>query len=730
MQAAMRRARGPAPWPLLSIRITTPFLPILPFLLSVVLAPAWAKKPDLESIPEIRQLQGILRTASDRDSVRFLLAQVYRETGTMEGRDRALALLRQVRPRYYDTFRYHRELAQIYLDGQRYDDAREAMRRAVKRAPNEISARGELARMLFRHALRTCEQDDINELIRLLDETLVIAPEQRDALLYKSMALDLGAILDPARRAENALAARTCTEAILKNDPADLVALLLQGAHCLDLGEPDRADIWFQRGLALSPPEEQAAYLMPTLCAPGPVLQRLAAAPLALMDSIATSYWDSRDPTPLTAVNENLLEYWKRMVLADLFFAEPAENQRGWQTPRGELFVRYGPPELIDFEKASFEEGEAPVAIDLPLARRRARIVGPMSLGFLCPAQNWRYTFGGRPAEFSFVDPTLHDRFIEASPGTTEAFTRSTPSVLVDGSQGDFQECFVASAGTRGDGGMTRESIIIGLPAGEGKSDPWAGARVDLRVLDPVGRELSSEVLDIPERAARRLPAGAALNVIDRDVPLRPGRYTTEVRIATQARSGTFTRPLVVRSFGRDSLQISDLRLAFPPEPGDSGAVAGTGSAANPAGLVPRGAPLEVAFEVYNLVPTTAGLARYRVRYTVLPLAYAREYSRLLAAANAARDPALQFGGLGRSLGGVVLEEANYADLLFPPMEASLAPGARCRASFRLETSTLRDGSYALLVTLTDVNADRSVSARSPFIILPEEEFRTALKAE
>jgi hypothetical protein len=187
---------------------------------------------------------------------------------------------------------------------------------------------------------------------------------------------------------------------------------------------------------------------------------------------------------------------------------------------------------------------------------------------------------------------------------------------------------------------------------------------------------------------------------------------------------------MIVRSFGRDSLQLSDLRLVFATARADSGSALSGEAAPNPTGLVPRGSPLGVAFEVYNLTPAASDLARYQVRYTVLPLAYAREYGRLLASGDAARDPSLQFGKLGRSLGGVTLAEGNYADVLLPPMETPLAPAARCRSSFRLETGGLREGNYALLVTVTDLNAKRAVSVRTSFSVLSEEGFRAILGAE
>lgn len=504
----------------------------------------------------------------------------------------------------------------------------------------------------------------------------------------------------------------------------------MRGAHCLDLGEPEGADRWFRRGLELSSPNYRAAFLVPVLCAPEAVLRQLAEAPAAIRDSLSGAFWDSRDPTPLTPVNENLLEYWKRLVLADLFFGQPGDSLRGWQTPRGELLVRYSPPEAMSFEKAHWAGGEAMVRSDQGLERQKAGGTASPTLPFIYPQQTWQYTFGGRQIAFAFIDPTLHDRFIAAKPGVVENFTRTAPAVLTEGFHGNIRNCFLGSAGTRGEGGRTRQSFVIGLPAGDGSTDPWAGARIDVRLLDNVGHELSSELHTIPEKSAHPLPLGVTLALISEETPLAPGRYTAEVRVAAGDRAGAYALPVEVRSFGRDSLQLSDLRLAFVAERADTGSAPPGEPVSNPTGLVPRGTRLGVAFEVYNLSPAAGDRARYQVRYTVLPLAYAREYTRLLASGNAARDPSLQFGRLGRSLGGVTLEDGNYADVLFPAIETQLAPAARCRSSFGLETAGLDDGTYALLVTVTDVNASRMVSVRTPFSVLSEAGFRAALAAD
>ena len=55
--------------------------------------------------------------------------------------------------------------------------------------------------------------------------------------------------------------------------------------------------------------------------------------------------WKLRDPTPDTAVNELMNEYFKRVVYANMQF-ESFIN--GWETDRGMIYIIFGPPDGID----------------------------------------------------------------------------------------------------------------------------------------------------------------------------------------------------------------------------------------------------------------------------------------------------------------------------------------------------------------------------------------------
>ncbi len=58
-------------------------------------------------------------------------------------------------------------------------------------------------------------------------------------------------------------------------------------------------------------------------------------------------YWLLNDPLFLTEGNERQLEHFSRVAYADLRFSAPSAGQRGWETDRGTIFIRYGQPAEI-----------------------------------------------------------------------------------------------------------------------------------------------------------------------------------------------------------------------------------------------------------------------------------------------------------------------------------------------------------------------------------------------
>jgi GWxTD domain-containing protein len=55
-------------------------------------------------------------------------------------------------------------------------------------------------------------------------------------------------------------------------------------------------------------------------------------------------FWQLSDPLYLTEANERRVEHLSRIAYSDLRYAEPETGKRGWETDRGIIFLRYGPP--------------------------------------------------------------------------------------------------------------------------------------------------------------------------------------------------------------------------------------------------------------------------------------------------------------------------------------------------------------------------------------------------
>ena len=56
-------------------------------------------------------------------------------------------------------------------------------------------------------------------------------------------------------------------------------------------------------------------------------------------------FWNERDPTPGTPVNEAMVEYFRRIAYANKNYRSYAE---GWLTDMGRVYIVYGPPDRVD----------------------------------------------------------------------------------------------------------------------------------------------------------------------------------------------------------------------------------------------------------------------------------------------------------------------------------------------------------------------------------------------
>lgn len=136
-------------------------------------------------------------------------------------------------------------------------------------------------------------------------------------------------------------------EDVVRSQPDSGWSYLLLGLGLARSGRLEAAARAFQRALELLPASERRFFEDPERL----LREREAECYVTLTgrDQAAyrAVYWRKADPLHLTPVNERRLEHLAPMVYADIRFSAPEVGLRGWDTDRGDVYVRYGPPRRI-----------------------------------------------------------------------------------------------------------------------------------------------------------------------------------------------------------------------------------------------------------------------------------------------------------------------------------------------------------------------------------------------
>jgi len=109
-------------------------------------------------------------------------------------------------------------------------------------------------------------------------------------------------------------------------------------------------------------------------------------------DSFIEQFWRRRDPTPETEENEFKEEHYRRIAYANERFASGIP---GWKTDRGEIYIKYGPPDEVDSHPSG------------GLYQRSPEEGGGSTTVF--PFEKWRYRYLeniGTDIVIEFVDRT------------------------------------------------------------------------------------------------------------------------------------------------------------------------------------------------------------------------------------------------------------------------------------------------------------------------------------
>ncbi len=311
-------------------------------------------------------------------------------------------------------------------------------------------------------------------------------------------------------------------------------------------------------------------------------------------------FWTERDPLFLSPLNERLMDHCGRVAYANLRFSDSHQELKGWETDKGELYIRYGEPKERVVRAGEFNR-----------PRLEVWAYDDFTLWFANPISSaWKFE-GARIRRISIdVKEDFIERVYERFPDPY-AWDRYRPLHQL----AQFRER----------DGETRVEFYYALPQGRVQSSgQGAGfADVDLRkgvfLFDANWDTVKTTVTDV-----QRLPR-VRLKSIKRDYyfvseqfQVAPGEYyfAVEAENPETREIGSVRDSVQVRAFSSDSLEISSVLLARRIElRGEQRDRADFRILPNPLRRYDFGSRGAIYFEIYNLSQDAFGETHYEVTY-------------------------------------------------------------------------------------------------------------------
>jgi GWxTD domain-containing protein len=324
----------------------------------------------------------------------------------------------------------------------------------------------------------------------------------------------------------------------------------------------------------------------------------MSAAQQAQLDRI---YWAVSQPLFLTQVNEVQVEFFTRLTYVIHRWSDPFRRLPGYDSDRGSVYLRWGPPDIwasfgrgaqSQWDALSSLEGERNTIFWL-YRSSQLRFMFSMTPGF------GRTTFSG---DFRTFYNEVRDLF--------PARFDNVPVVA------DMDTILVQFAQFRGEDSTSTElGVFTFMPIGR----MARGASTKELELQTAAILRDGRMRDVQrDRRTETIPARDSLQVERRsfrfEVPPKDYLLRVEARLPAVERAARSTSALRVRSYGTDSLMMSDVLVAERVAPRDSTFQRWTDFLLVPsAGRFVPNDPVGLLWEIYNLQPDSSGTAHYTV---------------------------------------------------------------------------------------------------------------------
>jgi GWxTD domain-containing protein len=295
---------------------------------------------------------------------KWRLAQLYLSTDMMKHRRHVLELLDDVSRLQPSNPDPHFLWAEVAGAMQYHREVRVRMDGVIERHPDRVESRVVLASAEYRLGVQRLSEDRLRSARRAWRAAVDV--DSSGAEVWHGLALSALALGEyrATRRAARSLARR---------DPVS--GLMLEAAAHHRLGDSDLAWSRFEEVLEFIDESERWVFLRGHGFLSGADLEAIAVNAISraeafeilrregrqplpgddidweavlrdagIRERVLAEWWTIFDERPAQEYSTGELEYWTRLVEADALFGRPGEGVRGWHTPQGDVWVRWGRP--------------------------------------------------------------------------------------------------------------------------------------------------------------------------------------------------------------------------------------------------------------------------------------------------------------------------------------------------------------------------------------------------
>ncbi|MEP6780165.1 MAG: GWxTD domain-containing protein, partial [Gemmatimonadaceae bacterium] len=396
-------------------------------------------------------------------------------------------------------------------------------------------------------------------------------------------------------------------------------------------------------------------------------------------------YWMLSDPLVATPENELRLEFLSRVTYAEFLWTNEDKKMHGADTDRGDLHVRYGPPDRSMTISGSTVDDDAREGANATLVW--AYNNGLMFVFDLPPG------FGTATVAFDNKDAVSHMEAALPVAWTNVPVTKILDSIATRNvrfrASKDSTDVLVTAL-------IPMDSLLSGM-----KDVDRLPVDIDIRVYD--ARALAHGVESVQSAVKRDSTAAAARRMWTKRVG--PGANVIRIE-ALQSDTKRAARSMtIVNTAAETGFGMSDILFGGPAQLDASTVKRWSDVEITPTmGAYKRGSPVGFVWEMYDLTPQD-GQVKYQVRISVLPV----------DKKNAISFAVKLLSGLGQTLG----KDGKNTGALATAYPRTAPARNIVVDNMTLDLSQSPVGDYTMTLEITDLVSKKVTTRTSVFSIRP-----------